>query len=92
MNDIEIMENLESVKLKLLSIGYSVYLIKIDNVEYLRGGIVSNDILKNIGAEIWIKQDKNIFIFLDIENQKGNEKPFDNSEKLINYIKEKYPL
>ncbi|KQT16510.1 hypothetical protein ASG31_13445 [Chryseobacterium sp. Leaf404] len=86
------MENLESVKLKLLSIGYSVYLIKIDNVEYLRGGIVSNDILKNIGAEIWIKQDKNIFIFLDIENQKGNEKPFDNSEKLINYIKEKYPL
>lgn len=86
------MENLESIKLKLLSIGYSVYLTNIDNIQYLRGGIVSNDILKNIGTEIWIKQDNNIFVFLDIENQKGNEKPFDDGEKLINYIMEKFPL
>lgn len=70
------MENIENIKSKLLALGYRVYLTEIDSVQYLRGGIISDDISKNLNTEIWIREDNNIFIFLDIENQKGNEKPF----------------
>lgn len=86
------MKNLKNVKSKLLNDGYKVYLTTIDKIEYLRGGIISEDILKNIETEIWIKLIGEKYIFIDINNQKSIEREFDNEDELLIYIKKKFPI
>lgn len=86
------MENLETVREKLLKIGYNVYLTKIENIQYLRGGLNSGNLVKDLAVEIWIKHENNKFIFLDIEKQRGGEKSFSQIDELIDFLNKKYSI
>ncbi len=81
------MKDLVNIKKKLIQYGFRVYLSKIDNTDYLRGGHESS-----LDSEIWIRIDNDKFIFFDFINQKLKEKEFENEHEIITYILKKFNI
>lgn len=86
------MNKLKSLKDKLNQLGYTVHLKEDDNIKYIKGGYSGDDVEKSLNIDIKVLLEDDRYVFIDWDKQISVKRIFDKENKVVDYIKQKYPL